>query len=186
MLTAYIACLGVGGVLLVLSLFGDFLEGDADLAVDADATAASEAASAIFSVRTFVYGLFGFGAAGTALHLFWDGGGPLGAALAAAGTGLVSGALASVVFRYLRRTEAGLMEGEEAFVGTAGRVALEIGPDSPGLVRLRRGDRRIRVRARLAAAAVGETLAEGREVVVVEMKDGVAAVTAVNAKLLED
>lgn len=187
MLTAYVSCLGVGGVLLALSLFGDFLDGDADVSVDADATGAADAVSAIFSVRTILYALFGFGAAGTALHLLWDGGRPLGTGLAAAGTGLVSGALASVVFRYLRATEAGMIEGEDAFVGTTGKIALEVGLDSLGFVRLRRGNRRIRVRARLAAAGAGrEPLAEGQEVVVVEMKDGVAAVAPVDVKLLED
>jgi len=184
MLTAYISCFALGGVLLALSLFGDFLEGDADVPEDAGLGAAT----AIFSVRTLVYGLFGFGACGTALHVLWDGGRPLGAGLAAVGTGLVSGGLASVVFRSLRRTEAGMIEGEEAFVGATGRVALEIGPDSPGFVRVRRGQRRVRLRARLAplVGPAGQALPEGREVVVVEMKDGVAAVAPVDVKLLED
>ncbi len=187
MLTAYISCFAVGGVLLAMSLFGDFLDGDADLSVDAGAASAAGAVSAIFSVRTIIYAVFGFGACGVALHLLWDGDRPLGAGLAAVGTGLVSGALASVVFRYLRGTEAGTIEGEEAFVGQTGRVALEVGPDSPGLVRVRRGARRVRVRARLAAAdTAAHALREGREVVVVEMKDGVAAVTPVDVKLLED
>ncbi len=189
MLTAYIACFAVGGVLLALSFFGDFLDADADVSadVDVDGDAFMGAASTILSLRTAVYALFGFGATGTALHFLWDGARFGTTALAAGATGLVSGALVSTAFRYLKGSEAGVIEGEETFVGLAGKVALEIGPGSPGQVQIQRGGRQVRVRARVNDAYAGDgPLEAGRAVVVVEMKKGVAAVAPVDAKLLED
>ena len=172
MLTTYIACFAAAGALLALSFFGDFLDGDADLAVDADidGDAFAGAASSILSLRTVVYALFGFGAAGTTLHLLWGGDRSGTTALAAAGAGLVSGVLVSTVFRYLKDTEAGAIEGAESFVGLAGKVSVEIGPGSPGLVQVERGGRRVRIRARVNDAYAGEgPLEVGRPVVVVEM-----------------
>lgn len=188
MLTAYVACLVVGGGLLGLSLFGDFLDGDVDASAEIDVDADSFGdASAILSLRTLVYAVFGFGAAGTALHLLWDGSRAGATALIAGATGLAAGAIVSAAFGYLRRTETGFIPGEESLVGLTGKVALEVGPGSPGFVQVARGDRRIRVRARVDDAYRGaEGLAEGRQVVVVEMKDGVAAVAPVDVKLLED
>lgn len=189
MLTAYIACLAVGGGLLGLSLFGDFLDSDVDVSADTeiDADSSGGDASAILSLRTLVYAVFGFGAAGTALHLLWDGTRAGTTALAAGATGLVAGAVVSAAFGYLRRTEAGVIAGGESFVGLTGKVTLEVGPGSPGLVRVERGDRRFRLRARVNDAYAGaEPLAEGRQVVVVEMKGDVAAVAPVDVKLLED
>lgn len=189
MLTAYIACFGAAGALLALSLLGDFLDGDADVSagLDVDVDGVAGAASTILSLRTAVYALFGFGAAGTALHFLWDGSRPGTTALAAGGAGLASGALVGAVFRYLKKTEAGVVEGEAKFAGLAGQVSLEIRPDSPGLVQVERGGRRIRMRARLGDACAGEEpLKEGRAVVVVDVEDGVAVVSPVDVKLLED
>ncbi len=189
MLTAYLASLAVGGVLLGLSLFGDFLDGDVDVSaeVDADGGSFGGDASAILSLRTAVYAVFGFGAAGTALHLLWDGSRTGTTALAAGATGLAAAAIVSAAFGYLRRSEAGVIAGGESLVGLTGKVTLEVGPGSPGFVRVERGDRRFRIRARVNDAYAGsEPLAEGRQVVVVEMNGGVAAVAPVDVKLLED
>ena len=76
MLAAYIFCLVVGGGFLLLSLFGDFLEADADVDLDGDADLAIGDAgdvAKLFSLRAIVYALFGFGASGTLLHLVWEG-----------------------------------------------------------------------------------------------------------------
>jgi len=54
-------------------------------------------------------------------------------------------------------------------------------------VTVRRGDRRIRIRARAVDTwEADEPLDAGRAVVVVEMKDGIAYVTPVAPKLLEE
>ena len=194
MLTAYVFCLAVGGGFLALSFFGDFLEGDAgldidaDMDVDADTDALSHGGIAqLFSIRAAINALFGFGAAGTALHLLWGGGQPLLTAAIAGGTGVASGALISSVFGYLKRTESGTLRGEQSFVGLTGEVSLEVAPDGLGSVTVRRGDRRVRIRARMADTyRDGAALSPGQPVVVVEMMDGIASVTPVAPKLLEE
>lgn len=191
MLTAYIFCLAVGGGFLALSLFGDFLEGDvdvdADMDADMDALSHGGGIAQLFSLRAAINALFGFGAAGTLLHLVWGGGQPILTAAIAGGTGVASGALISTVFGYLRRTESGTLRGEQSFVGLTGEVSLEIAPGSRGSVTVRRGDRRVRIRAQVADTYhAAETLAAGHPVVVVEMKDGIASVTPVGPRLLEE
>ena len=75
MLTTYIFCLAVGGGFLALSFFGDFLEGDVDVDTDVDVGGDLDAAShgvgiaQLFSIRSIINALFGFGAAGTMLHM---------------------------------------------------------------------------------------------------------------------
>ena len=193
MLTAYIFCLAIGGGFLALSFFGDFLEGDVDIDTDLDAgadlagIAHGSGIPQLFSIRAAIYALFGFGAAGSLLHALWGGGQPILTAAIAGGTGLASGALISTVFGYLKRTETGTLRGEQSFVGLAGEVSLEIEPGSRGAVTVRRGDRRIRIRARAADTwHADQPLAAGEPVVVVEMKDGIAAVSPVAPKLLEE
>ena len=84
-------------------------------------------------------------------------------AVIAGGTGLASGALISTVFGYLKRTEAGTLRGEQSFVGLTGEVSLEIVPGSPGTVTVRRGDRRIRIRARVADSYADSRSARRRD-----------------------
>ncbi len=193
MLTAYIFCLAVGGGFLALSFFGDFLEGDVDIDADVDVDADMDALAhgsgiaQLFSLRAVINALFGFGAAGTLLHLVWGGGQPLLTAAIAGGTGVASGALISTVFGYLKRTESGTLRGEQSFVGLTGEVSLEIAPGSRGSVTVRRGDRRVRIRAQVADTYhAAEALTAGQPVVVVEMKDGTASVTPVGPRLLEE
>ena len=193
MLTAYIFCLAVGGGFLALSFFGDFLEGDVDVDTDVDVGGDLDAAAhgvgiaQLFSIRSIINALFGFGAAGTMLHVLLGGSQPGLTAVIAGGTGLASGALISTVFGYLKRTETGALRGEDSFIGLTGEVSLEIAPGSSGTVTVRRGDRRVRIRARVADSyAETEALGAGHPVVVVDMKDGIAAVSPVGPKLLEE
>lgn len=193
MLTAYIFCLVVGGGLLALSLFGDFLEGDVDadgaLELEGDANLDADGAdfARLFSLRAIVYTLFGFGAAGAVLHAVWGGGRPGLTAAVAGGMGIASGALINTVFGYLKRTESGAMEGEESLIGLRGEVRLEITEGGIGEVRIDGGERQFRIRARaddLEDARVA--LEAGRPVVVVDVKEGVAVVAPMEMKLLED
>ena len=193
MLTAYIFCLAIGGGFLALSFFGDFLEGDVDIdtdldvGADLDAVAHGSGIAQLFSIRAVIYALFGFGAAGSLLHALWGGGQPVLTAAIAGGTGLASGALISTVFGYFKRTETGALRGEQSFVGLTGEVSLEVAPGSRGAVTVRRGDRRIRIRARAAdTLQVDQPLSAGQPVVVVEMKNGIATVSPVGPKLLEE
>ena len=193
MLAAYIFSLVVGGGLLALNLFGDFLDSDVDadagidLDGDADAISGGSEIAKLLSLRSLVYALFGFGGAGLVLHLIWAGAQPVLTALIAGGMGLGSGALVSTVFGYLKRTEAGEMQGERALVGLSGKIVMAIGDGETGSVRIRSGERQYRMRARAdLPSGAAQTLEAGRAIVVVDVKDGVALVTPIDGKLLED
>lgn len=195
MLAAYIFSLAVGGGLLALSLFGDFLDGDADIDVDAgidldgDLDAVSDGAEVakLLSLRALVYALFGFGGAGLVLHLIWAGAQPGLTALIAGGMGVGSGALVSTVFGYLKRTEAGAIRGERSLVGLSGRVVMAIADSDTGTVRIRSGERQYTMRAQAdIPLGAAPTLEAGRSIVVVDVKDGVALVTPIDNKLLEE
>ena len=188
MLTAYIFCLVVGGGFLALSLFGDVLEvdADADAGVDLDVGDAGDFAK-LFSLRAIVYALFGFGAAGSVLHLVWGGARPELTAIVAALTGLTTGVLVGAAFGFLKRGSSGAMIGEQSFVGLTAEVSLEITSASPGSIRVVRGERRHGIRARLDASCPPEqTLIPGQSVVVVGMESGIATVVPVEMKLIDD
>lgn len=193
MLAAYIFSLVVGGGLLALNLFGDFLDSDVDadagidLDGDADAISGGSEIAKLLSLRSLVYALFGFGGAGLVLHLIWAGAQPLLTALIAGGMGLGSGALVSTVFGYLKRTEAGEIQGERALVGLSGKIVMAIGDGETGAVRIRSGERQYQMRARAdLPSGAARALEAGRAIVVVDVKDGVALVTPIENKLLED
>lgn len=188
MLTAYIFCLVVGGGFLALSLFGDFLEADADVDMDAGLDVGSGAdAAKLFSLRAIIYALFGFGAAGSLLHLVWGGARPGLTALVAGATGLITGALIGAAFGFLKRGSSGAMLGEQSFVGLTAEVTLGITAASHGSIRVLRGERRHGIRARLdASCPPGQALSQGQAVVVVSMESGIANVVPVEMKLLDE
>ena len=193
MLAAYIFSLVVGGGLLALNLFGDFLDSDVDadagidLDGDADAISGGSEIAKLLSLRSLVYALFGFGGAGLVLHLIWAGAQPVLTALIAGGMGLGSGALVSTVFGYLKRTEAGEIQGERALVGLSGKIVMAIADGETGAVRIRSGERQYQMRARAdLPSGAGQALEVGRAIVVVDVNDGVALVTPIDSKLLED
>lgn len=193
MLAGYIIALVVGGGLLAISLFGDFFDSDVDadagIDLDGDMDGASDGSEVarLLSLRALVYALFGFGGAGLVLHLIRAGAQPASTALIAGAMGLGSGALVSTVFGYLKRTEAGAIPGDRSLVGSSGTVLLDIPDGETGTVRIRSGERRYRMRARAdVPLGAAPTLEAGRSVVVVDVTDGVALVTPVNDRLLED
>lgn len=190
MYAAYVFSVVLGGGLLALSLLGNLLGADAveieletdfdiaveDLDLDVD-TDVDHSASKILSIRTLTYTLFGFGAVGWLMS-------GAGAVPAAPGTiayavvgGLVSGTLVNRAFAYLRRTETGLLEGDDSFAGLAGQVTLPLGGGTTGKVAISRGSRRYTLRALPHSSAGSDTPPdEWQNIVVIEMKDGVAYV----------
>lgn len=197
MYAAYLFSMVLGGSFMLLAIFGDIfgsdasdldfdadvdadfqLEADVDADVDVDAHGhADTAAAKIFSFRTIVYALFGFGAVGWLLtQLGFVPAAPVTIAYAAGG-GLVSGTLVQRVFTWLKRTDTGLHEADDSFIGLPGDVVLPLGGGSPGSVAIERGDRRHRLRALPHPGAPDDVPLEAwKNVVVVEMKDGVAYV----------
>lgn len=167
---------------------GDLVGGGADVgeaAPDELAEAGAEGPGAdadagkVFSLRGLVYGLFGFGLAGTVLG--WLGYPPAAPATLAlsGGAGLGSGWLTARLVGWIRSSETGGHEGERSFEGRPGRVVLPVEPGSPGRVKVRRGPRSYRLRA-LPYDPAAEDTSGWEDVVVVEMRDGVAYVSPVD------
>lgn len=150
----------------------EVLAGPEGEAPDADA-------EKIFSLRGMIYALFGFGLAGTALG--WIGYPPAAPAtiVLAGGAGLGSGWVTTRMMNWLRRSESGGREGQTSFEGQPGRVVLPLEPGSPGRVKVRRGARSYRLRA-LPYDSTADDASGWEDVVVVEMRDGVAYVSPVD------
>ena len=190
MTTAYMIALILGGGFMAISLFSDVLEG-ADLDVDVDLDGEVDAslggsggagALKILSLRTIVYALFGFGAVGSMLTRLW---GPEQAGttvLWATAGGLATGVVASALFGMLKRSDTGDRLGEATFIGLTGQITLPMSDESPGRVTVFRGDRTIALRALPHSTAEGEP-DEWKNIVVVEMEDGVARVIPVEETL---
>jgi hypothetical protein len=145
---------------------------------------AGHAGAKIFSIRTLFYSFFGFGAVGSLLT-FVLGGGPVLTPIFAVAGGAASGALITAAFGFVRRSESGALQAEDAFVGLQGRVTLPIRPHAPGKVVVERGGRRVEIRA-LPHATTEEHGDPGAwtTVFVVEMEKGVARVAPVEDELL--
>jgi len=192
MLSAYVFCLVVGGGLAALSAFGDLFGADpvdadldVDLAADADFDTGVDAdggghAAAVFSLRSLIFALFGFGGVGAVMT--WLGSDPASPAtigLATSG-GLLTGITIGAFLGYLKRSDSGARATEQRFIGMPARVTLPLGPESVGRIIVRRGDREHAVRA---LPHPGETSGDPEtwtEVVVIEMRDGVAYVGPVD------
>lgn len=187
MIALYLFALILGGGFLLLSVLGG---GDADMDVDvegldgaADAGADGDhAASRIFSLRTAVYALFGFGATGTALSALGLG---VLTSLPFSMLGGVGAALVvSLAFRFLYRTESGAQPDELSLIGLPGAITLPIGTGSPGTVAVERGGRRITLRALPHPSSSGVP-GNWTQVVVVEMEGGVALVSPLEPDEME-
>lgn len=188
MLSAYVFCLVVGGGLAALSAFGDLFGADAvdaDLDVDVDVDADFDGvhadggghAAAVFSLRSLIFALFGFGGVGAIMSwLGSDPAAPLTIGLATGG-GLLTGVLVGAFLGYLKRSDTGPRATERRYVGMPARVTLPLGPGSAGRIVVRRGDREHAIRA-LPHPGEAATADPGSwtEVVVIEMRDGVAYV----------
>lgn len=184
MLSVYLFSLVLGGGFLAASLLGDVLGGGVDVDAGGETLEDHSAASRIFSFRTAVYALFGFGVVGATLT--WLGSDPLPAAAFALVGGATAGLLIHLGFRFLKRTETGAHAGDVSFVGLPGTVTLPLSPTTPGQVAVERGSRRIVLRA-LPHATRGEPdPSQWRSVVIVEMSDGVARVAPVDEDLAEE
>lgn len=192
MLAAYVFALVLGGSFLLLSLLGDIFGSDAEIEFegeleldfdadvdmdvgDADLEAEPSGASKIFSFRKVVYALFGFGAVGTLLTILDLGSTGLVAAVAAL-SGIAAGAIVHGVFGYLGRTESGAHPGDASYVGLTGSVTLPLAEGRPGNIAVRRGHRRVTLRALPHAAGPEADPTTWESVIIIEMEGGVARV----------
>lgn len=210
MLSVYIFSLVLGGSFLLVSVLGDVFDADVDVDSDFDAdlalgagdaanamealdaadavdatdaadTAHGTAAAKIFSIRGLIYGLFGFGAVGSAVT--WLGGSGFVATLVSAlGGGVLTGGMVTLLFNWLRASSASNRHSDSGFVGLQGMITLPVGDDSVGTVMVERGGRRIALRA-LPWGPAGGDPTEWRDVVVMEMERGVARVAPIEEEL---
>jgi hypothetical protein len=142
--------------------------------------AGDSAASRIFSIRTVVYTLFGFGATGTALTQLGLAFVPT-LAFSIVG-GLASGLFVSLVFHYLVRTASGEPPGDASLIGLMGSVTLPLGGGTEGTVVVYRDGRRISLRALPQPSVTGAgDPADWRQVVVVDVDGGIVRVAPLDA-----
>jgi len=143
----------------------------------------SGVAAKIFSVRTVIYALFGFGAVGTLLTWVLPASPAATATFAVIG-GVLSGGLINAAFGWVKRSESGAVSGEESFVGHTARVTLPLAA-SGGKVVVETLGHTVELRALPHESAVTQgDPATWRSVVVVEMRKGVALVAPVPPELL--
>lgn len=212
MLSVYLVCAILGGVLVLFSAVaglhghGDVGDhgGDVDLGHDVDhdvghdagdhggqsdwhkgelVMAAGDTASWLpfTSLRFYLYLLAAFGLVGTILTLTKATAEPLTLVLSA-GTGFVTGFLASAIVFWLRRADSNSAVGHDDFMGAIGRVSVPIRTGAPGKLRTTiRGD----VIDVIATAAGDEEILASEEVVIVDMVGHTAKVSRTSDVLQE-
>lgn len=166
MLGIYLFILVVGAGILGFSMLGGDTDGDLD----------SPDALKWLSLRGLSYFAFVCGGVGLALTATWSAGTTPFIAGLAVGSGVAVSWLASLVFRYLRNTESGAREGDEAFVGLSGRLVVPFGESGTGKIQVTRADRTFEMLARPFGNA-STPPATWRSVIVVEIQRGVALVS---------
>ena len=103
----------------------------------------------------------------------------VGALMAAA----VAGVLNSTVFAYLRRSDSTSSVGDEQLAGAIGRVILPVADGRRGRIAVSVGGQQLYLSARALPDAAATELEAGAPVLVVEVHDGIASVTRLDAEL---
>lgn len=204
MLTLYLACLIIGGVFIIVSLFfgsdadadvdtgGDLhfdSSGDAhfeaggdahDLHIDASAGADAHHGEGLaetikfLSLRNIVFFVAFFGLTGTVLT--WLGAWPIFSFPAAVGMGFFSATLMHKALRYLVKTEVSGGVNLEDLSGLSAKVVIGLSRTQRGKISLKTGGQYMQILA-LAADVAGPTeFKAGDEVVILEVKNGLAYV----------
>jgi len=186
MLTLYLVCLLLGGLLITLSIFGG---GDADLDVDVatdtdleidtdvDAEGGGEgvtAAARFLSIRNLVFFMAFFGLTGTLLTLLQAN--HLATVLTAAGLGAVAAFAVQRLMDYLRRSQSGALPSPSTLAGAEARVVVGVTGTRPGKIDVVVGDRTYQFLARIHEGAAVDHVEAGDTVVVVRIQDGTALV----------
>ena len=146
---------------------------DAGLDLDTDAGGAGDLLSSFLSIRTIVFAVAFFGITGLLLPL--AGAGDAVTLLGSVGVGLVAGFTNDRLFRYLKRTESDSGIAERDLAGSPATVQLPVDAATRGTVVVQRDGRTIRMVAE-PFDAVRDSFSQREEVVVVEVRDGVARI----------
>jgi membrane protein implicated in regulation of membrane protease activity len=176
MLTLYLMCLLLGGLLIALSIFGG---GDADVDVeggdlDAGGGEGLAAAARFLSMRNLVFFMAFFGLTGALLNLLQAD--PAATLLTAGGLGVVAAWAVHRLMGYLRGSQSGALPSVSALAGSEARVVVGITPTRPGKVDVVVGDRTCQFLARIHEGAAVDHVEAGDTVVVVRIQDGIALV----------
>lgn len=186
MLTLYLMCLLLGGLLIGLSIFGG---GDSDVDVDVAADADVDvdggdmdaeggegvaAAASFLSVRNLVFFTAFFGLTGTLLSLLQAN--PAATLATAGGLGVVAAWFIHRLMGYLRGSQSGALPSVSALAGAEARVVVGVTPTRPGKVDVVVGDRTYQFLARIHEGAAVDHVDAGDTVVVVRIQDGIALV----------
>ncbi|MCW5947244.1 MAG: NfeD family protein [Fimbriimonadales bacterium] len=134
MLPAYVMTAVIGGVLIIVSLFGGehdhSLDHDSDLSVDKE----FDTWLPFFSLRFWTYLCLGFGLTGLLLTLFTDLAAPMTAGISG-GVGLLCGLAIAYTMRWLRVSETNSSASEADLIGAEAKVLVQLRPESPGKIR---------------------------------------------------
>jgi hypothetical protein len=186
MLTLYLVCLLLGGLLIALSIFGG---GDADVDVDVDVDADLDveadvdaegggegvtAAARFLSMRNLVFFMAFFGLTGTLLTLL--GANHLPTLLTSLGLGALAAGAVHRLMGYLRASQSGALPGVSALAGAEARVVVGLAGQRSGKVDVVAGDRTYQFVARLHEGAGVDHVEVGDTVLVVRVQDGIALV----------
>ena len=189
MLTLYLVCLVLGGVLIAVSIFGAGdadvgvdvdVAGDADLDVDVEGDLDAEggeglaAAVRFLSMRNLVFFLAFFGLTGTLLTLLQ--GNHLATLITSLALGVVAAWAVHRLMGYLRDTQSGALASASSLAGAEARVVVGVNSKRPGKVDVVIGDRTYQFLARIHEGAKVDHVEVGDTVLVVRIQDGVALV----------
>ena len=185
MLTLYLVCLVLGGVLIAVSIFGGGdADADADVAADADvdlgevdAETGGEgvvAAARFLSMRNLVFFLAFFGLAGTLLTLLQAN--SVATVLTSVGLGALAACAVHRLMGYLRSSQSGSLPSLSTLAGSEARVVIGLSATRPGKIDVVAGDRTHQLIARIHEGAKVDHVEVGDTVVVVRIQDGVALV----------
>jgi membrane protein implicated in regulation of membrane protease activity len=186
MLPLYLFALIVGGGLLLFSLLTggedteiEAVEGDGLEGLEAEDAGESpwEGVQDFLSVRTLLYLMAGFGASGTLIGLL-TGAGPIVTLVWALMTGLLAALMSSAVYRWVRRTDSGVVPREPDYlVGATARVLLPVRSEARGKIVAVQGGREVELLARLFDHDEAPC-PRGSEVVIVDIDGDTALVAA--------
>jgi len=190
----YVFTFVIGAAFLLLSLFGDALDADADgldadfdgvgdLADVGDAHGVDAAAFKLFSLRSVVYAMFGFGSVGTVLTLTAVLG-TLSTLAYASLAGVLSGALITGLFQLVKATEGGSEHSDAGWSGRLGTLVVSPLEGGLGQVLVERAGRSHKLLARAHVKGAGGPLTQGAQVLIIEVDRGVALVEPAGPDLL--
>lgn len=136
----------------------------------------------VLPLSTFALLAATFGVTGLALGA--SGAGPTVTFVWAVVVGVVAGALNSAAFAYLRRSESGASMGDDHLVGAMGRVVLPVGEEHRGRIAVSVDGQMRYFSARALPDPGGPVELEvGADVLLIEIRNGIASVTRLDLEL---